>query len=291
MNKKLIIMFISLTMIFATGIPAFAVGEELPSSVNGEDVVDEVIEDIIEEGDFTYTQEDQIEEAIEALDEADFPVENIEEAIDDNGELIYEFDLGDDCVNYVTVNENSDDLLALSIEEGNLKNELVILDDGTLYIDGIKCNYENAVTEEIVFEKNSCKDTYKDNTVILSGYSQWTKKCPRKVSKWGSSFQVSKINNLKLVRAVKFFTTLALSKYLSGFAAIKALLYIGSVEEFASILKGYDPTATAVSQKVIAWNSVKPIGIQKRTGYWYSRKGCQNKYLVYKCTKYAYRWV
>ena len=147
-------MFISLTMIFATGIPAFAVGEELPSSVNGEDVVDEVIEDIIEEGDFTYTQEDQIEEAIEALDEADFPVENIEEAIDDNGELIYEFDLGDDCVNYVTVNENSDDLLALSIEEGNLKNELVILDDGTLYIDGIKCNYENAVTEEIVFENN-----------------------------------------------------------------------------------------------------------------------------------------
>ena len=127
-------------------------------------------------------------------------------------------------------------------EENN--HEMVILDDGTLIIDGEICRYDE-VEEEIIVE---CEEYPDGNTgairneLVLSGYSAWVSKCPKKVSKWSSSYQASKISNLKLVKAVRFFTSLALAKYLGGFKAIKAVLYIGSVSEFASILKGYDPS-------------------------------------------------
>lgn len=190
------------------------------------------------------------------------------------------------------IEESSEEQTVINITEEDLTNEMVILDDGTLIIDGEICRYDE-VEEEIIVE---CEESPDGNTgairneLVLSGYSAWVSKCPKKVSKWSSSYQASKISNLKLVKAVRFFTSLALAKYLGGFPAIKAVLYIGSVSEFASILKGYDPTATAVSQKVIAWNSKKPIGIQKRKGFWYSKAGCKSANLVYTCTKYAYRW-
>lgn len=56
----------------------------------------------------------------------------------------------------------------------------------------------------------------------------------------------------------------------------------------ASILKGYDPTATAVSVKVNYRNSKKPTGIQQRTAYWYANKKYQD--LIYTSYGYAYRW-
>lgn len=294
MNKKnkIIAFLTTFALMISVTITTFAQSEEIPDLTNGDEIVDEVIDEIIEEGSFAEEAQEDIEEEVNLLFDEDFPVEDIVDVSCDRDSLTYEFEVADGVTDYVEIEESSEEQTVINITEGDLTNEMVILDDGTLIIDGEICRYDE-VEEEIIVE---CEEYPDGNTgairneLVLSGYSAWVSKCPKKVSKWSSSYQASKISNLKLVKAVRFFTSLALAKYLGGFKAIKAVLYIGSVSEFASILKGYDPTATAVSQKVIAWNSKKPIGIQKRKGFWYSKAGCKHANLVYTCTKYAYRW-
>ena len=80
-KSKTIVLVVTLTLVLSVIMPSFAQSEPVPELTNGEELVDEVTEEIIEEGDFTEETQENIEEEVNLLFDEDFPVEDIVEVL------------------------------------------------------------------------------------------------------------------------------------------------------------------------------------------------------------------
>lgn len=281
MKKKcaLLSLVLSFMLVFTLVIPAFATAETLPDAVNGEDIVDEVVEEIIEDGDFTRSEEAEIEEDVEALYEIGVPIEEIESVDENNDELVYVTEYNDGTVNEITVEETSGDEVVMNVVEDNIENEFIVTADGKMFVDG----------NEIKFDDDSnIEDAYSEEDVMMlnTGGWSWSTSKPSKIKSYAN---LNKLNwscrSVTFSTAIMGITTTVIIAALTK-KCPDAGLGMGCVSAIVSAFKSSDPYSKGLSYKVYIGTAVSPKSSRycKSGTIYYSKTG----YKGISKTKYLY---
>lgn len=209
MIKKLMCMIMSLLLIIATGAPAFADSEQLLDSANGEEIVDEVVEDILEEGDFTEEQEEEIAAEVEELYAVGVPVENIID-VDSNydNELSYEVEYSDGITNEVAIDIDADDRIEIIFTENDIRDNLVYTDDGKIILNG-----------EVVEPEECVDDELKEKVELSTGGVKWTttKHTKKQATSYSSEALRGYSKNVKFSRKLSAFTVGAITSIMMSY--------------------------------------------------------------------------
>lgn len=245
-------------LVFSTFAVTFAGTDDTTQVATGEENTDAVADEIIDEGDYTVEQEDEIADDVDTLDELGIPAESIDKATEENGDIVYSVDAADGVTSDNIVGTDSNGSVSLDITEGTLHNEVVIEDSGRIYIDG----KEIVVTEENDSQNNS-------NVIEASQSSKWSSRCPKTVKRWRyvTKFQRSKI--YLNTRAGKL-TIAALSVVLAGAG------WVGYVYACAAFVREAGANTTALSLIRYKYQAVPN---------WH----CLYKYVEYCYTKANYK--
>ncbi|MBR2674097.1 MAG: hypothetical protein IKE52_01375 [Mogibacterium sp.] len=178
MKNKIISLITAFTLIISVTASSFATDETFPKNVNGEEILDEVTEALIEGGDYSAEQEDEIADDVETLDGLGLNVECIEEVEDRNGELTYMFAMSDEITDEIVVNQKGE-AIVMDVFEGD-KHDEVVVRDGRVFLDG----KEIIIETEGNYIKTSCAE---DNYLVVSetGGSEWyaSSNAPSKLTK------------------------------------------------------------------------------------------------------------
>lgn len=147
MKKKSVKMFLGIMMsvVVATiSTPVVNAQEAVPV---GEEDVDAVVENLVGETEGLEGLEDEVYDDLEVLSSLGLAPEIVEGAQVDGEDVIYTYKITDDCVNEVSV-EQTEDAVVMQVTEGDIQNEVVFNDDGSVYLDGEEVIYEIEETDE-----------------------------------------------------------------------------------------------------------------------------------------------
>lgn len=277
--KSIIAVMISMSMVLAVGTHAFAV-EDTGLESDGTEVIDEVVENVVEDEDFTEDEEESIAEDIEIMDELGLHIEDIERVEGEDEDFVYEMPVTDDLVDEISVEQDIDGTVTMNVTEGEIDNELVITPDGTVYLDGNEVIYE---VEEVTLPDEELDDEI--SVVPSTGGITWYKpsKAPSNVknAKYGSYSVSWRCSNVKLQTAIKniAFNTIVglLTPGLSGGI-------VGFTSSVYYELTQYNPKSKNISYIDYVAKAKKNPRFYKGRRYTYAKKNYKGK----KITSYSY---
>ncbi len=275
MKNKSVKMFLGIMMsvIVATiSIPVVNAQEAVPA---GEENVDAVVQNLVEETEELEGLEDEVYDDLEVLGSLGFDPEIVEGAQVDGEDVIYTYKITDDCVNEVAV-EQTEDAVVMQVTEGDIQNEVVFNDDGSVYLDGeeviyeieeadadaVDSNIQDAVGEVAVDSDIQDAETIQDMDAEDSELTQstggwkWSASKPGKIKKYGSykaGWKCANVKFAKKIRDIAASTLLSLLFKNRDFGKAASNL-ISAMDA----LKKSDPYSKGVSYKTYSAKAVSP---------------------------------
>lgn len=262
MKNKSVKMFLGIMMsvVVATiSIPVVNAQEAVPA---GEENVDAVVRNLVEETEELEGLEDEVYDDLEVLGSLGLAPEIIEGAQVEGEDVIYTYKLSDDCINEVAV-EQTDDAVIMQVAEGEIQNEVVFNDDGSVYLDGEEVIYEmekvgEDVTDSNIQDAETIEDTNAEEGELTqsTGGWKWSKSKPSKIKKYGSY----KLNwwcaSAKFAKRISEFATGALigALFKGVFSGAAVGVLISAMDE----LKKSDPYSKGLSYKTYIAKAVSP---------------------------------
>ena len=135
LNEKVISLLMTFALVISFTITSFAQTEQLPEFTNGEEVIDEIVQGIIEDGDFEESQESEIFEDIEILDSLGLDINNIENVDVVNDDIVYSLEINESITDEISIEQEAETII-MDVIEGEKHDTLVLEEDGTMYLDG-----------------------------------------------------------------------------------------------------------------------------------------------------------
>lgn len=275
MKNKSVKMFLGIMMsvIVATiSIPVVNAQEAVPA---GEENVDAVVQNLVEETEELEGLEDEVYDDLEVLGSLGLDPEIVEGAQVDGEDVIYTYKITDDCVNEVAV-EQTEDAVVMQVTEGDIQNEVVFNDDGSVYLDGeeviyeieeadadaVDSNIQDAVGEVAVDSDIQDAETIQDMDAEDSELTQstggwkWSASKPGKIKKYGSykaGWKCANVKFAKKIRDIAASTLLSLLFKNRDFGKAASNL-ISAMDA----LKKSDPYSKGVSYKTYSAKAVSP---------------------------------
>lgn len=275
MKNKSVKMFLGIMMsvVVATiSTPVVNAQEAVPV---GEEGVDAVVQSLVEETEELEGLEDEVYDDLEVLSSLGLAPEIVEGAQVDGEDVIYTYKITDDCVDEVAV-EQTEDAVVMQVTEGDIQNEVVFNDDGSVYLDGEEVIYEIEETDEdavdsdiqdAVDEDDTDSDIQDAETIQdmdaedgeltqSTGGWKWSASKPSKIKKYGSYKASWKCANVKFAKEIRNF---AASTLLS--ALFKNEPFGNAVSGLISAmdaLKKSDPYSKGLSYKTYIAKAVSP---------------------------------
>lgn len=273
MKSKVIAILMTLTLMMSMTMTSFAQSEQIPELVNGEEEIDEMIEEIIEDGFFTTEQEDEIWED-ELLLEAFGQSVAYADAINvENEEMVYEYELPNGNTAEMIPND-TDEGIVLEIEEEGINNTLLLTDDGTLYIDGI----EVIVDETISYGEETLDDLEISKSAT---WDQTKNPCPKKT--WVYKY-TSKNYDIRIGKTFKVIGVAALAIVMAAacpeLGASIATTVAGALDAIGDI---YSPNSSHISSKIKVYypKGGQNIGngqyVKKKYGTFFTENGYEGE--------------
>lgn len=288
MKNKSVKMFLGIMMsvIVATiSIPVVNAQETVPA---GEENVDAVVQNLVEETEELEGLEDEVYDDLEVLGSLGLAPEIVEGAQVDGEDVIYTYKITDDCVNEVAV-EQTEDAVVMQVTEGDIQNEVVFNDDGSVYLDGEEVIYEIEETDADAVDSNiqdavdeddadsniqdavgevavdsdiqdaetiQNMDAEDSELTQSTGGWKWSASKPGKIKKYGSYKAGWKCANVKFAKEIRELASASLLALLfkSVFFGSKVSSLISSMDA----LKKSDPYSKGVSYKTYSAKAVSP---------------------------------
>lgn len=253
----------------------------------GEEVIDEVVEDLVADDCELEDMEDVVYEDLEMLDSIGLDVNTIvDTTVNDEEEVVYDLELTDTITNEISV-EKMDDGILMNAVEGEKENELLIQDDGRIYLDGKEVVMEeDTLEDEEYLEDKGNSDT---NFTQSTGGWYWYEsgKAPSRVKKAKykpyPSKPTSKCSNIKLREAIGSVAISVLVAifvtYITGGSGAITLSGTGQ-GALASIMSAfitYDPRTKNMSLKYYVANCKNNNRYRRKKCYIYSKKNYKGK--------------
>lgn len=232
--------FISITLgmllVFSTFAIAFAETDETSQVATGEENTDAVTDQIIAEGDYTIEQEDEIADDIDNLDSLGIPIDNIDDVSEEHEGMLYSVKMTNTVTDKINIDEQNNGDIVMDIDEGeNIHDELVVKENGDMYLDGNKIIVENESNNE---------------NVTPSIYYTWytASKVPSRIKNepYGSYSRTWVCSNINLQKAIRDTSIGAILGVVNGgvpgaawggaAAAIQSLRYIGGKSKHMSYM-------------------------------------------------------
>ncbi len=203
--KSLTSIVVITALVVSSSVPYISV-EAASYENTGEEIIDEVVEELIVEDQGLEDMEDIVYDDLEMLDSLGLDVEAIvDTTIDDEETIVYDLKLTETIIDQITV-ERIDGAILMNAVEGNKENELLIRDDGTVYLDGKKIIIEQDDFEDVGYLKEDSSDT---DIVQSTGGWHWYEsgKAPGNVKKAKykpyPTSPTSKCSNIQLHTAIR----------------------------------------------------------------------------------------
>lgn len=262
MKNKSVKMFLGIMMsvIVATiSIPVVNAQEALPA---GEENVDAVVRNLVEETEELEGLEEEVYDDLEVLGSLGLAPEIVEGAQVEGEDVIYTYKLSDDCINEVAV-EQTDDAVIMQVTEGEIQNEVVFNDDGSVYLDGEEVIYEmeesgEDVTDSNVQDAETIEDMSDEGGELMqsTGGWKWSTSKPSKIKKYGSYKLNWKCASVKLAKKISETATTALLSLLfkNSDMGKAASNFISDMDA----LKKSDPYSKGLSYKTYIAKAVSP---------------------------------
>lgn len=247
-KSKVIALLMTLILALSVTSLSFAQSEQIPELANGEELVDEVVEEIIEGGDFTTEEELEIADDVEAISEIGLDIGTIENVDASSGELVIAMEVTDEITDEITI-DVSDDAIIMEVSEGDKHDTVVFMDEGAIFLDGKQVTVEtetsigpnaNLVTSEtggVKWYSTSSAPSYlkKAKYKSYSKYPDWT---------------CASVNFHKAISAISYSTAVGiLAGVKGGFAGMAISGAIGFFSSTLYELVNYDRKSQCISFK------------------------------------------
>ena len=290
LNEKVISLLMTFALVISFTITSFAQTEQLPEFTNGEEVIDEIVQGIIEDGDFEESQESEIFEDIEILDSLGLDINNIENVDVVNADIVYSLEINEGITNEIFIEQEAETII-MDVIEGEKHDTLVLEEDGTMYLDG----------KQVIVETEEFFDMEEATTVTFSetGGTKWYKQseAPSKLKKASyksfpknPSYRNGNVNLNKALRNIAYATIIAIMlEALTG--GTWKVIAAGGVKSFTGAalieLCTYNPNSKNISFKdYIARGKSNSRYLKCKRNTW-AKKNYSGKYT----TTYSYGLV
>lgn len=166
-RSKITAVIISLFLAASNSIPAFAAGDNLSHDINGKETIDEIIEEKLDGGNYTKKQGEEIAEEMQILDGLGLDISDIKEIETNDENIVYCLEVTDDITDNIIIDQDPDSVI-MNVYEGEKHDELIIWNDGTMYLDG----------KEVIVETEDMTEDQEDLEIQTSetGGTVWYKK-------------------------------------------------------------------------------------------------------------------
>lgn len=286
--KVLTSIILTATLVLSLVFPHISANASSYSNI-GEEVIDEVVENVIADDQAIEEFADEIYRDLEMIDSLGLNIEQIVNATVNADEMIqYDLELTDTITDTITV-EKRDDAIIMNAVEGENENELIIQDDGAIYLDGkrivIEEDEENLECKDDLDYENSSNINITQSTGGWYWYESGKAPDLAKKASYKSypTSPTSKCANLALHEAIKSIAigvlVSILVNYLTGGSGAITLAGTGK-DTLAGILTGfvsYDPTTKNLSAKYFVAKSKNNNRCRKKKCYIYSKKNYKGK--------------
>lgn len=253
----------------------------------GEEVIDEVVEELIAKNQELEDMEDALYEDLEMLDTMGLDAETIvDTTVDGKETIVYDLKMTDIITDEVTV-ERSDDAIVIHAVEDEKENELLVQDNGDIYLDGKKI----IIDEDSVNNGEHSEEEENFNADIIQSTGGWhwyeSSKAPSKLKKAKykpyPTSPTSKCSNIPLHNAIcnvaiSILVSLLVT-YLSGGTGAITLASAGK-DSLAGIIAGfvtYDPNTKNFSAIYYIANCKDNNRYRRKKCYIYSKKNYKGK--------------
>lgn len=195
-----IILVLTLTLV-ETGIPYVNATEQVNV---GEEVVDEVVEKLIDSNQEVESMEEEVYEDVETLNKVGLDIKDIESMEEaSSGELVYNLEITDSVTDKISIDTLNNGTIIMNTTEGEIYNELIIQEDGKIFLDG----------NEVVIEEESKDFEGIEEVTMSTGGLKWYKKssAPSYLKNatykgYSQTWRWSNVNCKKPIKSIAFAT-------------------------------------------------------------------------------------
>lgn len=264
----------------------------------GEEMIDEVVKTLSNDNPVLEVIEDEVQEDVEILDAVGLNCEMIDDVEVDDEDIIYTFNYPDRITDEISVDAIDNDIV-LNITEGNIRNELKICDDGSMYLDGVKIQTEDDKMSDEIADHSALID-YEERFRQSSGeVMNWvTTSCPYgKKGDYNYKLGTIKDADVTLTATISNLTFTAFMIIIGIELGINPKLSTCLSEVFNYIrtrnpsTRGLSYKATNYAHKKYHNTYIKPIRkrVYKSNYKWYPEKKYKGK--VYSKTYYCMKQI
>lgn len=163
MNKKYIRSLLGILMAVIVAVVSVPYVYAKEDVAIGEEIVDEAVEMLIKENEELAEIDSEVYEDLMLLESLGLNSEMIKNTEVDDKKIIYTYEFLDEYVNEITIDE-TDGGIIMNAKQGQIHNELIINNDGTIFLDGNEIIIEDQKVEE---------ETLKDSVTQSTGGWYW----------------------------------------------------------------------------------------------------------------------